>query len=435
MRYYYLLFCLLFSGIMHAQNSHIREAMQNYDYEKALILIDAEPPTPAVNFQKGLALKGLNRYPEAIATLEQLTLNKPNHLQALAELAECYKLNGKYNDAFRCYEAARTLNPKNKYFILQQINLLCNSEQYEKARILCEQVIVADSSAVNLRTLGICYEGVNHPNSAQICYEKALEKVPNDMLSVNRLANLYINTTEYQKAIDLTENYRHTDSTQITINRQNAMAYCLTKQYEKAIDRYLSLINNGDSTYLTYYYLGASYFGSENFYEAHDFLEKAYKTNPENVNLLYLLGKACYKTSWKKEGMAYINTAIDLTIPKDEELAKLYKALAESAGLNGLYLKQIEALKKVYQYDPTYKYSLYLTGMIYDRQLHDTKKAIKYLEAFLKTKPNDKEDETTATFDEKTGQVTVNTISYYQAAKRALEKLKAESFFKEGIKE
>lgn len=435
MRYYYLLFYLLFTGVIHAQNSHIREAMQNYDYEKALLLIDAESPTPSSNFQKALALKGLCRYPEAIATLEQVIKSKPNHLQALTELAECHKLNGKYNDALKYYEVAQTVNPQNKYFILQQINLLCNSEQYEKARILCEQIIAEDSTAINFRTLGICYEGVNRPNSAQICYQKALEKAPDDMLSVNRLANLYMNATEYQKVIDLTENYRRTDSTQITINRQNAMAYCLTKQYEKAIDRYLSLINCGDSTYLTNYYLGASYFGNESFYEAHDFLEKAYKLNSQNVNLLYLLGKACYKTSWKKEGMEYINMAIDLTIPKDEDLAKLYKALAESAGLNGLYAKQIEALKIAYQYDPTYKYSLYLTGMIYDRQLHDTKKAIKYLEAFLKTNPNDKENETTATFDEKTGQVTVNSISYYQAAKRALEKLKAESFFKDGIKE
>ena len=207
------------------------------------------------------------------------------------------------------------------------------------------------------------------------------------------------------------------------------------KQYEKAIERYLSLLDNGDNSYLTNYYLGASYFGSEYYYEAHDFLEKAYKITPNNVNLLYLLGKACYKTSWKKEGMEYIDAAIDLTIPKDEELAKLYKALAESAGLNRLYTKQIDALKKSYQYDPTYKYALYLMAMTYDNQLHDMKNAIKYLEAFLKTNPNDQENETIASFDEKSGQVTVTPISYYQAAKRALEKLKAESFFKDGVKQ
>lgn len=61
--------------------------------------------------------------------------------------------------------------------------------------------------------------------------------------------------------------------------------------------------------------------------------------------------------------------------------------------------------------------------------------SIKYLEAFLKTNPNDRENEATATFDEKTGQVTVTPISYYQAAQRVLEKLKTELFFKNGIKE
>lgn len=435
MRYYCLLFFMLFAGALQAQNSPIKEAMQNYDYEKALILIEAETPSPSLNYQKALALKGLCKYTEAIATLKQIIENEHSHLQALTELAECYKLNGKYNDALKCYEAAQSLNPQNKYFILQQINLLCNSEQFEKAKTLCKQIIMKDSSAINLRTLGICYEGINHPDSALICYQKSLIKAPNDMLSVNRLANLYINSEDYRAAIDLTESYRQIDSTQTTINRQNAMAYCLNKQYEKAINRYISLTNNGDNSYLTCYYLGASYFGSEYFYEAHDYLKKAYEINPKNVNLLYLLGKACYKTSWKKEGMEYINKAIDLTIPKDEDLAKLYKALAESAGLNGLYAKQIEALKKSYQYDPSYKYGLYLIGMTYDRQLHDINNAIKYLEAFLETNPNDRENEATATFDEKTGQVTVTPISYYQAAQRVLEKLKTELFFRNGIKE
>ena len=40
---------------------------------------------------------------------------------------------------------------------------------------------------------------------------------------------------DYEGAIALTEAYRRTDSTNVEVNRQNALAYCLRKEYPTAI--------------------------------------------------------------------------------------------------------------------------------------------------------------------------------------------------------
>ena len=49
-------------SLLAAQTTNpIQEAMANYDYETALMLIDQETPTVPLLYQKGKALKGLGR--------------------------------------------------------------------------------------------------------------------------------------------------------------------------------------------------------------------------------------------------------------------------------------------------------------------------------------------------------------------------------------
>ena len=65
-----ILFLLLGTcNTLFAQHTKlIQEAMNNYDYEKAIMLIDKEQPTTELLFQKGKALKTLGRNEEALHT-------------------------------------------------------------------------------------------------------------------------------------------------------------------------------------------------------------------------------------------------------------------------------------------------------------------------------------------------------------------------------
>ena len=58
------------------------------------------------------------------------------------------------------------------------------------------------------------------------------------------------------------------------VNRQNAKAYCMLKDYKKAIERYESLKRMGDRSFLTFYYLGISYYGDNWFYGSYDNLKE-----------------------------------------------------------------------------------------------------------------------------------------------------------------
>ena len=55
------------------------------------------------------------------------------------------------------------------------------------------------------------------------------------------LPGIFNNNQQFKDAVDVTEVYRLSDTTNIDVNRQNAKAYCMLKEYGTAVKRYESL--------------------------------------------------------------------------------------------------------------------------------------------------------------------------------------------------
>ena len=431
-----ILFLLLGTcNTLFAQHTKlIQEAMNNYDYEKAIMLIDKEQPTTELLFQKGKALKSLGRNAEALHTFRQIIAGDSLHQRAFIEAAECCKQSAKYQDALKYYQKAIDIHPDNKYVRIQYISLLCNLQQYEEAFGESSVLAETDSSAVILHLQAQSLEGrTGFLDAALGCYHVIQDKYPDDYLAAAKLGQIYNAMQFYEYAIEATEKYREADTTNVVVNRQNAQAYCLSGDYPMAIKRYEYLVGQRDSSFHTYYYLGVSYYATEKFYEAHDMLEIARKYDPENVNLLYYLGRACAKTSWKKQGIEYLETAIDLSLPKDSAMTRLYKGLRDCCRLGREPAKAIQAAKDQYKYDKTNHKLLYDIAIDY-LFMKDNKNATHYLEVFLKTRPKDTKE--TAIEINKKGEVEVNMEYYYRSAMETLKKLKQkakeEDFFKNG---
>lgn len=429
-----ILFCFFVCQVAAAQNADpIQEAMANYDYETAINLINKEKPTASLLLLKAKAQKGLNRYGEALATYKEVLAQDAENIRVLIDMADCYKSSANYHEAVKCYEQVLLKSPENKYVQFQYISLLCGLERFEKAQEKCNALLANDSSAVSLHLQAQCLEGLNHLISAVSYYHIIQDKYPNDYLSAAKLGSLYIEMKEYPKAIESTEKYRQRDSTNLIVNRQNAMAYCLEKDYSNAVQRYDALLAQGDSTYLTCYYAGVSNYAKEDYYKAHDLLEFAHQYEPQNVNLLYYLARTCAKTSWKKEGVEYIEKAIDLTIPSDDVLLNLYRGATDCYKMAAMYDKQIETMKLQYKYEPNRHKHLYDIAFVYSNFLKDTKNTERYLEAFLKTKPQEaKKEESKVNAD---GSVELGVKNYYNAATKWLNDIRKEKFFKEGTAE
>ena len=409
----------------------IRQAMDAYDYEMPIARISPMAGDSLFTPLRAKALRAMNRYPEALKEWNSLLQADSTNTKVLIELAECYKLVGRTSEATSCYEKAVSMHPENTYFRQHHIRALLATENYEKARNACHAWLDKDSlSATAFKLMGMAYEGmVDNPDAltnAFMSYNAAYRIDSLDAQTVAHIASIFNNNEQFQDAVDVTEKYRLTDTLNIDVNRQNAKAYCMLKDYPAAIKRYEFLKKMGDKSFTTLYYLGVSHYADNWMYGAYDNFLLAHKKSPMDVNVLYYLGKSAARSSWKKEGVAYIKEAIEIVTPTDSVMARLYDGLVECYRYVNDPYEKIEAMKKLYSYNKRYTL-FYHIAYTYDRK-KDYANAVHYYEKYMAQVPKDKQ---LALDDE--GKPKPNVETLYQVAKRRVEKIKAEDFFRNGV--
>lgn len=426
MRFVALLLILFPSSLLAQLNEEVRRAMNRYDYETVISLITPETSDSVLAVTKIQALKAMNRYTEAITNLNILLGCDSTDIKTLVDLAECYKLINNPHRAAGCYERALKIQSENKYFWIQYIRTLLTAENFEGARTACHGWLERDTcSATPYRFLGQAYEGLQDPTAAFFSYNIAYRRDSLDDQTVARLASIFNDNNQFADAVSVTEKYRLTDTTSINVNRQNAKAYCMLHDYRKAKERYESLKLMGDRSFTTCYYLGMSCYFSGWIYEACDNLKEANLKSPTDVNVLYYLAEACARSSWKKEAVEYMEEAFNLAVPSDSLMVRLYEGLAYCYGHNKQTDKEIDALKKLYDYSKSNR-TLYNIGLRYE-WAKDIKNATLYYEKYMAT-ISEKER---YALDEN-GNVATDRITLYQDAQKRIKYMKTEAFFKEG---
>lgn len=425
---YLLLFlsCIFTLGVQAQDKDSIKIAIDNYEYEKVLELTSytdlLDDECTELRLQ---ACKELNKWQTALPLLQKRLEKDSTSLKSWAEIAECYRRIGNIKKSSEAYAHAVKLSPEKAFFREKHINALIALDDLENARKACHSWIDMDStSATAYRLLGQTYENED-PMAAFAGYNAAFRRDSLDPQVIARVANMVNNNEQYSYAMLITEEYRRHDSLNIDVNRQNAKAFCMMKMYPKAIERYESLKRMGDNSYLTLFYLGMSYFGDNSFYEAYDNLKKALHIIPPasaSTEALYYFAKSAARTSWKEEGIEAMNSAIELTVPTDSVMLRLYKGLAE-CHQRALDTKgEIAALKKQYEYSKE-NVLLYTIGCRYYYK-KDKDNALKYLSRYAKNVPEKKR----YIYDEN-GNIDEDRITYYQDALKKINKLKENKFF------
>ena len=427
--------CLCPIWVQAQSEKEILQAMETFDYEIPIERISPASGDSVLTPLRAQSLEAMNRYAEALKEWNSLLLPDSANTKILNKLAECYRKINRNDMAVRCYKKSVSLNPENKFFRQQHIQTLLSMEDYESAVDAAHGWLENDTiSAMGYKFLGMAYKGLSKENPDALVYANfalytAYTRDPEDGQTVALLASLFNESNQYEDALEVTESYRQTDTLNVDVNRQNAKAYCLQKNYDKAIERYEALKALGDRSFTTLYYLGISHYGKESMYEAQANLSQAHLKNPTDVNLLYYLAKSCARTSWKKEGVDYMKEAIEIAIPTDSMVMTLYEGLADCYGLwnEGDPYEYIEILKKTYSLNK--KYTIYYKiAEVYERQ-KDYANAIHYYEKYMALVPKDKQ----VVFDSD-GQPSKKTKTWYQMADMRIKKMKEESFFRDGVK-
>jgi tetratricopeptide (TPR) repeat protein len=407
-----------------------RTAMDNYDYDRVLDLLPADCTDADCLAVRARALGALNRTAEALAAWQALSAQDSLRTQPWVEQAECCKRLGKLSQAAALYQRASELQPHNTYFRQQHIRVLLAASQYEAARDACHEWLQCDTlSPTGYKLLGQTYEAMQDYVRAFASYNKAYNRDATDPQVVASIAGLFNDNQQYPNAAYVSEVFRRqVDSTDVSVNRQYAKALFMQKQYRPAVLCYEDLLRQGDNSFTTLYYLGLSQYSNHEYAPSYATLLTAHQLNPNDVNVLYHLGRAASKSHRPDEAVDYIEEAIALSTPSDSLMARLYGGLADCYGIPSHWQERVEAFKMRYKYGRQ-ETTLYAIASLYEQMNHPDE-ALAYFQKFTAEL-----DRSQAHIQNPDAAQRTKLHSLYEDAALRIKRLKAEAFFREGKKE
>jgi tetratricopeptide (TPR) repeat protein len=407
-----------------------RTAMDNYDYDRVLDLLPADCTNADCLAVRARALGALNRTAEALAAWQALSAQDSLRTQPWVEQAECCKRLGKLSQAAALYQRASELQPHNTYFRQQHIRVLLAASQYEAARDACHEWLQCDTlSPTGYKLLGQTYEAMQDYVRAFASYNKAYNRDATDPQVVASIAGLFNDNQQYPNAAYVSEVFRRqVDSTDVSVNRQYAKALFMQKQYRPAVLCYEDLLRQGDNSFTTLYYLGLSQYSNHEYAPSYATLLTAHQLNPNDVNVLYHLGRAASKSHRPDEAVDYIEEAIALSTPSDSLMTRLYGGLADCYGIPSHWQERVEAFKMRYKYGRQ-ETTLYAIASLYEQMNHPDE-ALAYFQKFTAEL-----DRSQAHIQNPDAAQRTKLHSLYEDAALRIKRLKAEAFFREGKKE
>lgn len=394
MKSHILILVLCFPMVLAAQNSTLlQNALRNYDYEKALILLSKERRNAEVDFQKARCLRNLNRYDEAIDLLLPLSKDENSTVAVVIELAQCYEAVGNLRQAAFFYRMGLDDAPANRFLQLKYLNLKFQLREWDETIRLGRSLLTTDTVAGVLPLLADCYMQINNTDSAGILYKQSIQKFPADYTTVMKLARLCVNANKTEQLVQVTGNYLQLDSANAGVNLYNGIGYFMKKEYPRALSRIGKAYGLGDKTFLTNYYMGATYLALQEYGDAYQYLSKAFVQDSSNINLHYYLSKAGIYSGNSQKVMGILHRAVDELMPGDTVMFNYHYLLSEGYARLFNYPMQINELNQCYRYKPDFKYALYCIASIYDTRLRKPEEAVAYYIQYLakagKPKTND----------------------------------------------
>ena len=234
-------------------------------------------------------------------------------------------------------------------------------------------------------------------------YEKAIEyshksleiqgadnfKIQNDIAMFN------IKLNNYEKGISILEELCMMSQNAYDVTVQLANSYITCKDYQKALDKYLALLDKATqkeakdvriliaNLYISW---AINCREQENYSDSYKFLDEAAEYNPLDSEIYYHRSVNQLLQRNYSSSVELLKTALELDKFKNFH-TKYYLTLSEAHHYLGNFFEEKKALSDLLKLDDKNPMGLYRSGLMYVAQ-HDTKNAEEYFKKALQLDPN-----------------------------------------------
>jgi tetratricopeptide (TPR) repeat protein len=286
-------------------------------------------------YSKALEYKKIDNYTEVIRQLKKAIELEPGNFEYQTELAEAFYIKKSYHEALRAYLDLQKVDGGNNFYKLRITEMFAASNKFNEAIESSKEINLIQLDIENqskfYSSLGNSYYRINHFPSALETYKKMLDLGHGNLFDINyKIAKCYVELNSFDKA---TEYYEASiDNVKKDGRRvlEVGINYFNAAKFDKAIEYYLLAAEYGAPQSLNYFFnLSNIYFEKKDYKNAlvylkkskelspfdqdvasltayshyllgatnnaRDVIEEMLKINPENGDLIYLMGMTYQK--------------------------------------------------------------------------------------------------------------------------------------------
>lgn len=334
------------------------------------------------------------------------------------------------------YEAGNLLMAKTifkKYinenkFLFKLCDILEANTSYTDAIKILDKVYQKDSINIScLKHLAHCNYKIEDYNRAESYYKKLITILPNDQFSSRKLISIYNEQERYEESYNLCNKMLKIEPENSVFIKLAGYTAIKNQKFIKAKELFTKVYMKGDSSLYVLKHLGLAKLKCEQYKEGQEILHKAFLKDTSDYLVCYFLGDSYLHTKHRRKGIEYIEKSIENLKPKGSVMsavlrsnATLHKAIKEYERAIELYLEAFRV-----GLDPR---DIYYAASVYQNGMKDYKMALEYFQLFLNHISGEEEEEE----DKQKNNSTSINIKMSDIAKRHIEEIKTELFFREG---
>ena len=380
---------LCFAAQAQESGKSWRTAVENYNYQEAVELLDHEilqqqdsAELRNLLLQKASCQKNLYKFPDAIETLTDVIRISGEDPVAFASLAECHRLNGNNIAAMIFYSLAVEKAPENTYFRIQKAMLHYRMEDYSACLGEGREIIAKDSICSIITLMGDCFNKLQVADSALWYYGWAYGRNPADYRTLEKLSGIYLGRKDYAKVAKMTSAYLKVDSANVTIAPILGVALHGLGKYDESSEVFKWALELGCDKLSGYYYLGLNDMMKDDCFYAYDWFRKAAELDTADVNLVYYMGYCRAKTLHVPTAEKLFGKVEQMLEPDPAMLFKVNLSRAEMYMQKQMYDQAVKCYLKAEPYGEFVPAQIARLGYAY-RLAKDYKKAAECYERYL----------------------------------------------------
>lgn len=317
-KYVILLLLSVLPLMGQAQSASLQELVNKKQFMKVIALADSLTPADSADYVTmsaiGQAYEGVLDYKKAYQCYEYCLQKDTTNVEAMSALARVAMNLGKAAVAKDCFLKVLANDSTDFYANYQLARLYAQIGDYEKAVAQFNVLRDQDTTVVNpviYRNIADCYMKMNSIQAAAICYFRAYGVNRENAGLAHALVNslLRLGDANVADALAICDTALYYNPGNQALRRSKAMGLYMTKAYAKADTLYSGLLAEGDSSFFTLKYGGASRYYAGRALDAVDYLEKAHLKDTTDVEATLLLGAALGKTYDRKRAFELFDKA------------------------------------------------------------------------------------------------------------------------------